>query len=85
MTIQVHLENQYLPHPPVNREDHSSNSVSVSAKRINLGLSDSICKGSCLTPIFEVLDWVRLYHVVNIADIEKAYIQIFAVKNHCHS
>ena len=56
MTIQVHLETQYLPHPPVNREDHSSSSVSVSAKRINLGLSDSISKGSCLTPIFEVLD-----------------------------
>ena len=77
----------YLPHQAVIRKDHSSTKLRVvfdaSAKKVGPTLNDAMYKGPCLTPLlFDVLVRFRLNPIGIIADIEKAYLQIYVAD--CH-
>ena len=77
----------YLPHQVVIRKDHSSTKLRVvfdiSAKKVGPSLNHVMHKGPCLIPLlFDVLVRFRLNPIDNIADTEKAYLQISAAD--CH-
>ena len=81
-------ETMYLPHRAVLKERKSIKLRTVfDASTKTLGskfsLNDCLFTGPCLTPLlYELLIRFRIYNIVVVSDIEKAYLQISVAPEH---